>query len=192
MAVLRIVRLGHPALRTRATRVSKAELVSAAFQRFLDDLVETCVAADGAGIAAPQVAVSQRIIVVNVGLRGKSRRHGVAPTIVVNPVITSRSKETEDGWEGDLSSNLQGIVPRAKRCTVTGWNRHGAPVSYRLTGFPARVFQHEIDHLHGIFLLDRVRRRESIAEPAEWLRHWVHHDERSAGGRSVKPARRKA
>jgi peptide deformylase len=175
MALLPIVRLGHPALRRRSTTVTKDELTAAAFQQFLDDLVETCQQANGAGIAAPQVGVNKRVIVVNVApTNPRYPGRGRFPTtIVVNPRLTNRSWATEEDWEGDLSADIRGLVPRARTCTVSGVDRQGQPVRYELSGFPARVFQHEIDHLDGIFLIDRVKRRESLSETAEWERQFA-------------------
>ena len=175
MSTLSIVRLGHPALRAKSKIVAKSELKTKKFQRFLDDLAATCLKVNGAGIAAPQVGVNKRIIVVKVD---PSNPHypdrGDFPlTIVVNPKVTKRSRAVEEDWEGDLSSDIRGVVPRAKFCTVVGWNREGKPVRYNLIGFPARVFQHEIDHLDGVFLVDRVERKETLSETAEWERQFL-------------------
>lgn len=77
-----------------------------------------------------------------------------------------------EDWEGDLSFNIRAKVPRPASCVVTGWDRHGKPVRFDLEGFPARVFQHEIDHLDGVFLIDRVRRVETLCDAETWEMYW--------------------
>lgn len=175
MSRLKIIRLGHPALRRRSKPVSKPELRSKKFQKFLDDLAATCMAADGAGLAAPQVAINKRVIVVNVDPKNprypKQKRFPL--TIVINPKVLRKSKIIKEGWEGDLSADIRGMVPRATSCVIIGLDRHGHKVKYNLRDFHARVFQHEIDHLDGIFLIDRVKRLETLSELAEWKKYWI-------------------
>jgi len=175
MSKLEIVHLGHPALRAKSSRVTKKELATKKFQTFLDDLSAICVANNGAGIAAPQVGVNKKVIVVDVD-PNNPRYPGKKPfplTIVINPKVTKRSRTLENGWEGDLSVDLRAIVPRADKCVVTGLNRNGEIVTYDLDySFHARVFQHEIDHLSGIMLIDRVKRKDTICETAEWEKYW--------------------
>lgn len=174
MPVLKIVRLGHPALRAKSRVVTKKELATKSFQRFLDNLARTCVKSSGAGIAAPQVGVNKRVIVVNVNPKNPRYpgRKYFPLTIVINPKVVSRSKRIKEDWEGDLSASIRGLVPRPKTCIVVGLNRRGEKVTYKLADFHARVFQHEIDHLDGVFLIDRVKRKETLSEIAEWEKYW--------------------
>jgi peptide deformylase len=175
MAVLKIVRLGHPALRTKSGAVAKKELGSQTFQGFLDDLAQTCDKNNGAGIAAPQVGVNKRVIVVHVDPKNPRypKKKPFPLTIIINPKVVKRAKQTEEDWEGDLSCNLRALVPRPESCVVSGLDRHGQRVTYDLDySFHARVFQHEIDHLDGVFLLDRVKRKETISELREWKKYW--------------------
>jgi peptide deformylase len=175
MAQLKIIRLGHPILRAKSKKVSKKELATKKFQIFLDDLAKICKKYDGVGIAAPQVNVSKRVIVVHVD-SANPRYEGKKPfplTIVINPKIISRSKEELEDWEGDLSASIRGLVPRAAACTIIGWNREGKEVKFDLTDdFHARVFQHEIDHLNGKFFIDHVRDTRTICEYEEWKKYW--------------------
>lgn len=175
MGVLKVVRLGDPSLRLESTAVSEEEISSPEFQQFLDDLSETCVASNGVGIAAPQVGVNKRVIVVNVDSnnpRYPDRQH-FALTVVVNPTVSTCSQDTTQDWEGDLSAGIRGLVPRSNTCTVTGLDRNGKQIELTLTdSFHARVFQHEIDHLNGVFFLDHVTRKETIAELPEWEIYW--------------------
>jgi peptide deformylase len=175
MSNLKIVHLGHPALRAKSAAVTRRELKTKTFQKFLDRLCAICDANEGVGIAAPQVGVNKRIIVVHVDPKNP-RYPDKKPfplTVVLNPKIIKKSKAVEDGWEGDLSASLRAVVPRAKTCVVTGLDRQGNPLRLDLDyGFHARVFQHEIDHLSGVMMIDRVKRRETICELPEWKKYW--------------------
>ncbi|MCB0308108.1 MAG: peptide deformylase [Bdellovibrionales bacterium] len=154
--------------------VSKDELQRNYVQRFLDDLVDTCIAANGAGIAAPQVGINRQIIIVNLE-KPNSRypdREGYPTTIAINPVVKHMSKNLSSDWEGDLSFGLRGLVPRPESCEIHFWDRQGRDRKIKLSGFVARVFQHEIDHLHGILLIDRVKHKETICEVSEWQKYW--------------------
>lgn len=175
MKKLIIIRLGHPALRARSKRVTLKELRSPVFQKFLDELAGICDANDGAGIAAPQVGVNKRIIVVHVDPKNPRYpdKQPFPLTIIINPRVVERSGAVEEDWEGDLSCSLRALVPRHRSCIVTGLARNGSKVTFDLKyNFHARVFQHEIDHLNGIFLLDHVKRKETISEAAEWEKYW--------------------
>lgn len=173
--MLKIVRLGHPALRTKSDPVTKEELANKKFQNFLDGLAKVCIDNKGVGIAAPQVGVNKRVIVVHVDPRNP-RYKGNRPfplTIIINPKVLNKSKETKEDWEGDLSANIRAMVPRAKQCQVTGLDREGNKIEFNLKyDFHARIFQHEIDHLDGKFLIDRVKRFETVSELAEWKKYW--------------------
>ncbi|MBI2074695.1 MAG: peptide deformylase [Candidatus Levybacteria bacterium] len=175
MATLKIIHLGHPALRTKSKPVSKRELATKSFQKFLDDLAKTCVKNNGAGIAAPQVGKNKRVIVVHVDPKNPRypKKKPFPLTIVINPKITKYSKEKKEDWEGDLSVGLRALVPRSLSCTVAGLNRKGESVKFELDyDFHARVFQHEIDHLNGMFFVDRVKRKETFTEYKEWKKYW--------------------
>lgn len=175
METLEIMRLGHPALRAKSKSVGKREIKTPAFQAFLDELAALCLKLNGAGIAAPQVGVNKRIIVVNVD-PANPRYPGHKPfplTVVINPKVTWRSNEVKEDWEGDLSADLRGLVPRSITCKVTGIDRQGKPVEFTLDDdFHARVFQHEIDHLNGVLFIDRVKNKRSFSEYETWKKYW--------------------
>jgi peptide deformylase len=175
MSKLEIIHLGHPALRAKSKTVTKKELKSKAFQQFLDDLCAICDANNGAGIAAPQVGINKRVIIIHVDPKNP-RYPGKKPfplTAIINPKVVKKSKALEEGWEGDLSASLRAKVSRPVNCVVEGLDRRGNPVRYELDyGFHARVFQHEIDHLSGIMMIDRVKRKETICELPEWEKYW--------------------
>jgi peptide deformylase len=154
-----IVEVGHPVLRERAREVSEEELRSDEVQRLIDDMVETMRAADGAGLAANQVAGTLRIAVVEV--RPGNPRYPYKPpvplTVVVNPVIEPLDDEVERINEGCLSvPNLRGEVPRHMSIRLRYTDRDGGEHEEVRRGLTAGTFQHELDHLDGVLFLDRV------------------------------------
>ncbi len=175
MALLKIIRLGNPKLRATSKTVRQKERVTKRFQKFLDALATVCLQSKGVGIAAPQVGVNKRIIVVHIDPHNP-RYPGKRPfplTIVINPKVVERSKEKSEDWEGDLSVDIRALVPRAAACIVVGVDRHGKDVTYDLQDdFHARVFQHEIDHLDGKIFIDKVKNKKSISETAQWKKYW--------------------
>ncbi len=154
MAVLEIVTMPQPVLRRKAHKVTT---VDKDIKQLIDNMVETMREAPGVGLAAPQVGVSNRVIVVEYGESDEED----APTklyAVVNPEIVEISEEeTVTGIEACLSiPRLVGEVERYERIVVKGLNRNGKPVKIKAEGWLARVFQHEIDHLDGVLFTDRA------------------------------------
>ena len=154
-----IVEIGHPVLRERAREVTPEELRSDEVQRLIDDMIETMRAADGAGLAANQIAETLRIAVIEV--RPGNPRYPYKPpvplTVVVNPVIEPLDDELEQINEGCLSvPNLRGEVPRHVSIRVRYTDREGARHDEVRRGLTAGTFQHELDHLDGTLFVDRV------------------------------------
>lgn len=146
MAVYEILRLGSEILRQKAREVPK---ITPQVERLLDNLAETMYAANGVGLAAPQIGVPKRVIVVDAG-------SGLIE--LVNPVLVKADGE-EIGVEGCLSiPGVEGEVPRAVRVEVEGWDRAGRIKRVVGEGLLARALQHEIDHLDGILFIDRALR----------------------------------
>ena len=175
MAILKVARLGHPVLRQRAEPVSLEALRSVHVQRFIDDMIETMREYDGAGLAANQVHTLQQIAVIEVQ---SNPRYPQAPpiplTVVVNPVVTALTEETEEDWEGCLSvPDMRGMVPRYTALRLECLDRTGQPVELVAKDFFARVIQHETDHLNGIVYLDRMRDLATLSHIAEWQKHWL-------------------
>ena len=156
MTVRDIIQLDNPILRRKANRVTSFD---ASFQRLVDDMIETMIAAPGVGLAAPQVAVSQRLIVVRLPDDDESKEEygdqaGVI-YVVANPEIIKASKETVGGVEACLSiPGYFGRVERHEEVAVKGLDRNGKPIRIKAKGWQARVFQHEIDHLDGKLYID--------------------------------------
>ena len=153
MAARKIITVPEPVLRRKAHRVTD---FGADLQTLIDDMVETMREAPGVGLAAPQVNVSQRVIVVEFGDEENEEMPAKLFT-VVNPEIVRPSLETENGNEACLSvPGFLGEVERHISLTVKGMNRHGQPVRIKAKGWLARIFQHEIDHLDGVLYTDRA------------------------------------
>ncbi|MGH7390897.1 MAG: peptide deformylase [Candidatus Rokuibacteriota bacterium] len=175
MAILKVARLGHPVLRRPAEPVPVETLRAPATQRFIDDMIETMREYDGAGLAANQVHALQRIAVIEVQA---NPRYPDAPQVplmvVVNPVVTPLTDETEDGWEGCLSvPDMRGVVPRVTAVRLECLDRHGERVDLVAKDFFARVIQHETDHLDGIVYVDRMRDLSTLSHLAEWQKYWL-------------------
>ncbi len=151
MALMEIIALPNPILRRKAHKVTD---FGKDFRVLVEDMIETMRQAPGVGLAAPQVAVPLRLIVVEYG----DDEDETVPKklyVVANPEIVERSVETEPGIEGCLSvPGLIGEVERSIRVTVKGQNRQGNAVKIKAEGWLARIFQHEIDHLNGIVYTD--------------------------------------
>jgi peptide deformylase len=161
MAVREIVSLPDPVLRRKAHKVTD---VNKELQVLVDDMIETMRQAPGVGLAAPQVGVSSRIIVVEYG---DDEDESVPKKLfaLLNPEIVQRSEEMVDGTEGCLSvPDLIGNVDRHQSVVVKGLNRHGKPVKIKAEDWLSRIFQHEIDHLDGILFPDRA---SSVWRPQE-------------------------
>jgi len=179
MAILKVARLGHPVLRQLAAPVPLGRIRSAETQRLIDDMIETMREYNGAGLAAPQVHVLQQICVIEVH---GNPRYPDAPaiplTVLIIPVVTALTEETEDGWEGCLSvPDMRGIVPRATSVRLEALDREGNRVDVVAKEFFARVIQHETDHLHGRVYLDRMRDLSTLTHLAEWNRYWLGNQE---------------
>lgn len=155
MSLRKIVYLPDPVLRRKAHKVV---VFDKELQDLIDDMIETLRDAPGVGLAAPQVGVSERIIVVEYG---DEEDDTVPPKlyVVVNPEISHTSNEMVIGTEACLSiPGLVGDVERLKTIVIKGQNRRGQPVKYKASGWLARIFQHETDHLDGIVYTDRAIR----------------------------------
>lgn len=155
MAIREIVFTPDPVLRRKAHKILK---IDKELQTLIDDMIETLRAAPGVGLAAPQVGVSQRLIVVEYG-SDEDENVPKKLFVLINPEIVETSEEMVEGVEACLSlPRMAGEVDRHERITVRGVNRFGKPVKIKLRGWLARIFQHEIDHLEGVLFTDRAKR----------------------------------
>jgi peptide deformylase len=168
MAVLPIVRLGHPALRTPAEPLPSERLAEPSTQKLVDEMIETMRDAEGVGLAAPQVGVGWQLFVY--GLDDEDDPSASIPLrVVFNPMVEPEPGELVYDWEGCLSiPELRGLVPRHPTVRLHGLDRGGQRLDLRISGFEARIVQHEFDHLNGVVFLDRMRDLQSLAYYDEW------------------------
>ncbi|MCX7274246.1 MAG: peptide deformylase [Burkholderiales bacterium] len=157
MTIHTILKMGDPRLLRIAQPV--LEFDTPALRTLIDDLFDTMAAADGAGLAAPQIAVDQQVVIFGFA---RSVRYPDAPpvprTVLINPVIEPLDDTLEDGWEGCLSvPGLRAMVPRHRRIRYRGHDAQGRLIEREAEGFHARVVQHECDHLIGKLFPMRVR-----------------------------------
>jgi peptide deformylase len=174
MTVLPIREMGDPVLREEARAVTPEELRSPEVQALIDDMIETMRAANGAGLAAPQVGVALRIAVIEV--RPGNPRYPYKPpiplTVVVNPELTPLDEAKFATNEGCLSMpNVRGDLERFENVGVRYLDREGVPHEETRRGLTAGTFQHEVDHLDGILFVDRMADMRSLSTWEEFERH---------------------
>jgi peptide deformylase len=161
--------MGHPVLRTRARSLELDEIGTPRIQQLIDDMFETMHDCQGIGLAGPQVHESIRLFVA--GLDDEERT--MPPVVMINPEITPIGSDVEEDWEGCLSiPDIRGRVLRATDIKVRALDRGGKPISMTADGFPARVIQHETDHLDGVLFFDRMTSFESLTFLEEYSRYW--------------------
>lgn len=152
MTIREIITVPNPILRKKARKVTD---FGSDFQTLVDDMIETMREAPGVGLAAPQIAVSQRLVVVEFAEESEEEEKPPKLYVLANPEITVLSDEKLLGIEGCLSvPDLIGEVERFTSIVVKGENRHGKPIRIKAKDWLARIFQHEIDHLNGVVYTD--------------------------------------
>jgi peptide deformylase len=156
MAVREVLRMGHPVLRERAKPVE--DVGSAELKALVQDMKETMADKNGAGLAAPQIGVSKRVVIFGVDHNPRYPDAEPVPfTVLVNPKLVMLTREVEEDWEGCLSvPGMRGVVPRYTKLRYTGFDENGNPIDRVAEGFHARVVQHECDHLDGILYPQRM------------------------------------
>jgi peptide deformylase len=157
MAIHTVLRMGHPLLNQRAAEVETFN--TAELDLLIEDMLDTMQAEDGAGLAAPQIGISRRIVVFGFDNNPRYQDAPAVPrTILINPHIKPLDETMEDGWEGCLSvPGMRGLVPRYTKIEYSGFDASGEPIRVEAEGFHARVVQHECDHLDGILYPQRIR-----------------------------------
>ena len=171
--LLKVARMGHPVLREKAQEVHPKDISDPELQDLIDSMLWTMEEYRGVGLAAPQVHVSQRIVVFhpNAGLIDPD---GQPLTCLINPEIRPLTKETRAMWEGCLSvPGLRGKVSRPARIRVRGLDRRGQKIDLELEEFDAVVTQHECDHLDGVLFIDRLDSTSELSYEEEFERYWL-------------------
>ena len=157
MAIKKVLRMGDPILLQQAQPVEQFNTPE--LHALIQDMQDTMKHMVGAGIAAPQIGVSLQVVIFGVGSNPRYPDAEQVPyTVLINPVLTPIQDEMEDGWEGCLSvPGMRGVVPRHTRLHYTGFDQFGNPIDRLVSGFHARVVQHECDHLIGVLYPMRIK-----------------------------------
>jgi peptide deformylase len=175
MSILKVARMGHPVLRQKGRPIGKQELNDAAMQQLIDDMIDTMHEYAGVGLAAPQVHESLRLFIAHLEPDGQAEGE---PLAIINPEISVVGDRIVDGWEGCLSiPDIRGMVPRAFHISVIALDRHGKRMEFETKDFPARVIQHETDHLDGVLFFDRMRSFESLTFLDEFSRYHARNED---------------
>jgi peptide deformylase len=169
MSILKVSRMGHPVLRQKARSVERPQIKDPRVQKFIDDMIDTMHEYSGVGLAGPQVHEGLRIFVAML-----DDGDDAEASVLINPVITPADSTVVEGWEGCLSiPDIRGRVPRARKIVVKALDRQGRMVEIEAEDFPARVIQHETDHLDGVLFLDRMQALTSLTYLDEYSRYHV-------------------
>lgn len=177
LETLEIIRMGHPILRQVAEPVPRSMLGTPKLRSFGQALISTMQAAEGVGLAAPQVAKGWRCFAYYVPSDEEEGVTEMAPQVLINPTIKPVGSELEVGWEGCLSiPSIRGEVPRHVTLEVSALDMEGRPLLFLADGFHARVIQHEYDHLDGILFLDRMESMKSLCFEKEWAQYVLGYD----------------
>ena len=157
MAIKTVLRMGDPILLQQAQPVEQFNTPE--LHALIQDMQDTMAHMVGAGIAAPQIGVSLQVVIFGVGSNPRYPDAEQVPyTVLINPVLTPIQDEMEDDWEGCLSvPGMRGIVPRHTRLHYAGFDQFGNPIDRLVSGFHARVVQHECDHLIGVLYPMRIK-----------------------------------
>jgi peptide deformylase len=170
MSILKVARMGHPVLRTRARALERKQIRTVPVQKLIDDMIDTMVEYHGVGLAAPQVHEGLRIFVAALD---DGEEKDAPPMALINPEITPVGPEMVEDWEGCLSiPDIRGRVPRAREIVVRAFDRDGERLELRAHDFSARVIQHETDHLDGVLFFDRMKSFETLTFLDEYSRYW--------------------
>lgn len=162
MAIKTVLRMGDPLLLEKTQAVTQFD--TPALHALIKDMEDTMAHMQGAGIAAPQIGVSLRVVIFGVGKNPRYPDAEQVPyTVLINPVLTPITDEKVDGWEGCLSvPGMRGIVPRYQQMHYTGFDQYGKLIDRTVTGFHARVVQHECDHLDGVLYPMRIENLQNF------------------------------
>ncbi len=175
MAILKVAKLGHPVLRRVADPIPPEKIKTPEVQRLIDDMFDTMLEYSGVGLAAPQVHQSVRLLVTEEIPDSESEDRVLSErSAVINPEITFLTDQQIAFFEGCLSiPDFRGRVPRIKRIRLKGFDRSGKPIDREVEGFPAVVYQHELDHLNGVVFLDRMLDLKTLSYLSEYDRYVV-------------------
>ena len=176
MAIHEILHMGHPVLRQVAEKVSPKEILDPSMKDLISNMAETMKEKQGIGLAAPQIGVSKKIVVIKVPLDSERYPDSEESPLFVlfNPAVTILDEEIQGCWEGCLSvPNLKGYVERPQKIQVDFLDQSAQEQRFIAEGFLAIVFQHELDHLDGIIYIDKLKDTRLLAYCDEYDRYFT-------------------
>jgi peptide deformylase len=178
MAILKVARMGHPVLRQKAQPIAPGDIKSARIQRLIDDMFETMGEYSGIGLAGPQVHEALRVFVAGVREAPVTTPMGddqdMPLMTIINPEVVAVGEATALGWEGCLSiPDIRGKVPRSITVRLRAYDRQARKIELVASGLPARVIQHETDHLDGVLFFDRMTAFDTLTFMDEFRRYWA-------------------
>ena len=177
MSILKIAKLGHPVLHTKALAVKK--LPDPSINKLVNDMSETMLDDKGIGLAAPQVHINKQVIVFRAPTEKENEQNTIEITALINPKITQFSNETNDDWEGCLSiPGMTGLVKRYSTITYEGFDMNGNVIKKDAEGLHSRVVQHEFDHLMGIVYISKLADNRAFGFTDEIQEYWKNHYEK--------------
>jgi len=175
MAILKVAKMGNPVLRRTADEIPKSEIKSDRIQRLIVDMFDTMEEYGGVGLAAPQVHESIRLLTI-ADIPDPDTEDGYLSRrrAVINPELTFLTDDEIAFFEGCLSiPDFRGQVPRIRKLRLRGFDQDGRKIDEEVEGFPAVVYQHEVDHLNGIMFLDRMPDLKTLTYLKEFDRYWA-------------------
>ena len=174
MAVCEVIKMGNPLLRSVSQPIA-IDASSEEFQNLVDHLIDTMRSKNGVGIAAPQIGILKRAFTMEVDSNSRyPEKESFSLVVAINPEITFLSDERVDSWEGCLSiPNIRGRLKRHKHIVLKAMDRNGTSFETELTGFAAIIAQHELDHLNGTLLIDRMENMETLTFQEEYEKYWL-------------------
>ena len=177
VAILKIAKLGHPVLIKKTNEIN--DLNKADLKKIVFDMSQTMLDANGIGLAAPQVHLSQRMFIYrNPEIEEEDK---INISVFINPSVEMISDETEDDWEGCLSiPGMSGLVRRHKRIKYTATDLNGKNIKGEAEGLHARVIQHEFDHLNGILYISRLAHKNAFGYSEEIEKFWKKHNDENS------------
>jgi peptide deformylase len=157
LAIKSTLKMGEPLLFQKAAAITEFDTPD--LHSLIADLRDTMTALNGAGLAAPQIGVSLQVVIFSVGDNPRyPDAEAVPETVLINPVLTALSEEQDEAWEGCLSvPGMRGLVPRYTQLRYQGFDQYGNAIDRTVSGFHARVVQHEVDHLWGVLYPMRIK-----------------------------------
>ena len=172
MSILKIAKLGHPALQKKAIIVK--DLPNPKIKKLIEDMIETMLDANGIGLAAPQVHVSKQVIIFRIPKEeNESKDESIEITALINPKLSKISDDTVNDWEGCLSiPGMSGLVKRFSKITYEGLDMNGNIIKRTVDGLHARVVQHEYDHLMGIMYINKLADNRAFGFSDEIENYW--------------------